>query len=110
MKPELKAYTYKELNSKVLSKKLEELGMVFVHLPKGHALKYISLHRYLPGGDAFNGNFIKKLASGVSGMMTLMSILVFHCKLLELMSFQVTGEVRVCWDIEESGLYRLTFS
>jgi len=110
MKPILKVYTYKELDSEVLEKELEKMGMVFVHLNKGHAEKYISLQKYLPGGEAFTGNFMKRLFSGISGFLTLISIVIFHNKLLELMSFQVINDVRTCWDLEDNGVYRLTFS
>jgi len=89
MKPELKAYTYNDLDSQVLSKELKDIGMVFVHLPKKHALKYISLRNYLPGGNAFKGNFIKRLFNGISGLLALINILIFHNNLLELMVFQV---------------------
>ena len=110
MKHELKAYAYKELDSKVLSKELKEVGMVFVHLPKKHALKYINLQNYLPGGNAFKGSFIKRLFSLISGLLTIASTLIFHYQLYELVIFQAVEKVRVCCDIEKDGLYRLTFS
>lgn len=110
---EIVALTYKEINNDILKATLKNDGVVFIRLSSRQAKAFIQLNKrseVIKKYKLYRPNWFIRIFNLIMAFISLIKVVLFHARLMELVLFQEITKVRYSWEIQTNSSYVLIFS